>query len=301
MTDEACIAKETPVDQKRIIHRQPEFGDFKDLPDLWAAGDSSTTSILSHISLILPEAEQALIRSVNVFSAELDDPIFKKEVQNFCKQEGTHSIKHRKFNESLQKLGYKVDAFGKGIKYFTTLSEWIFPKKMMLSFSAFIEHLTAISSATLFRFPELRENWHPEALKFWIWHAAEELEHKSLVYDVYKTVGGGYLLRALSALMFITLLSFIPIVLVPILLLLKVFSLIQKTSFKSTSEPGAETGPEPLPGSESLQSANNDWNILKYWMSHLLNYFKPGFHPSDNDHSNYLEQWKVDNRDISLF
>jgi len=32
------------------------------------------------------------------------------------------------------------------------------------------------------------------------WHAAEEVEHRALVYDVYRHVGGGYPLRALAML-----------------------------------------------------------------------------------------------------
>lgn len=31
------------------------------------------------------------------------------------------------------------------------------------------------------------------------WHAAEELEHRTLPYDIYEHIGGGYLMRAIPA------------------------------------------------------------------------------------------------------
>ena len=40
----------------------------------------------------------------------------------------------------------------------------------------------------------------PQMLDFWRWHAAEELEHKSVAFDLFHRVGGGYLTRMLSVL-----------------------------------------------------------------------------------------------------
>ncbi len=37
-------------------------------------------------------------------------------------------------------------------------------------------------------------------LAFWRWHAAEELEHKAVAFDLFERLAGGYVLRVASAL-----------------------------------------------------------------------------------------------------
>ena len=48
----------------------------------------------------------------------------------------------------------------------------------------------------------MRNDLDPTVRALWVWHALEEVEHKSVAFDVYRAAGGGYIRRV--ALMLLT-------------------------------------------------------------------------------------------------
>ena len=44
--------------------------------------------------------------------------------------------------------------------------------------------------------PAIRDDIHPSVRPLWVWHSLEESEDKAVAFDVYRSVGGGYLRRA---------------------------------------------------------------------------------------------------------
>jgi predicted metal-dependent hydrolase len=84
--------------------------------------------------------------------------------------------------------------------------DWVkrrLPLKVRLGMTAFMEHCTATAAhAALGEHSDLPYQ-HPTMAELWRWHAVEEIEHKAVAYDLFRKMGGGYLLRVFSALLVI--------------------------------------------------------------------------------------------------
>ena len=114
---------------------------------------------------------------------------------------------HNEFNRSFRRFGVGVDReMAYADRVMSALQRYL-PKKMQLGVTVFLEHVTATGAHMLFMEPLVAESMHPETLRFWRWHAVEELEHKAVAFDLFKMVGGGYFLRAFSAIAALLLLA----------------------------------------------------------------------------------------------
>lgn len=61
----------------------------------------------------------------------------------------------------------------------------------LLALTAALEHFTATIATFLLSDPELDDLIVDDGfMRFWIWHAIEENEHKAVAFDVYKAIGG---------------------------------------------------------------------------------------------------------------
>src|SRR5262249_40605821 len=67
-----------------------------------------------------------------------------------------------------------------------------------LAITAALEHFTAIFAADALSRDVLLGSSNPEMRNLLEWHAVEELEHKAVAFDVFRTVAPGYILRILA-------------------------------------------------------------------------------------------------------
>ena len=58
--------------------------------------------------------------------------------------------------------------------------------------TAATEHLTALFADWLQHHPEALAGAEPRLQTLWMWHAAEEAEHRSTAFDVYRAAGGSH-------------------------------------------------------------------------------------------------------------
>lgn len=56
--------------------------------------------------------------------------------------------------------------------------------------TAATEHLTAIFADWMLSHPAALEGAEPRLQTLWLWHSAEESEHRSTAFDIYKALGG---------------------------------------------------------------------------------------------------------------
>ena len=148
--------------------------------------------------------------------------------------------------------------------------ERILPAKVCLGATAFLEHLTAVGAHMLFMEPLISESMPPEMERFWRWHAAEELEHKAVAFDLFRQVGGGYLLRVFSAI-------------AALLLLALPFGRIVRRMMK---EDGKEVTAEMRAQARSINR-----KLAGPQLRMIAQYFRPSFHPWSFDDEKYLTQW----------
>jgi predicted metal-dependent hydrolase len=122
----------------------------------------------------------------------------------------------------------------------------------------------------LFTEPLIAESMHPEMVRFWRWHAAEELEHKAVAFDVFKAAGGGYLLRIFSAM-------------AALLLLALPFNRIVRRMLKE----------DPQEITAEMRQAAMEMNrkLAGPQLRMIVQYFKPGFQPGNCGDEEYLREW----------
>lgn len=133
----------------------------------------------------------------------LRDEQLCKEVKAFVNQEVQHSAEHASYNKNIGREYnhnmQKIDNLVKGI--FWILEECPFipnRRHACLGVTCSLEHLTATLAEILLTTKEGRralDLMSPSHRTMWVWHAIEEIEHKSVAFDVSVAVGGSYVAR----------------------------------------------------------------------------------------------------------
>lgn len=157
----------------------------------WNGGDAFRTAYFNALSMSFPLGEQFFIdsvrRGVKTLAPEVQER-FATEVQGFVGQEATHRRLHGLFNGHLSAQGHVntwEDRIRARIKLFDDADA-----RHPVAVTAATEHLTAILSEHLLSHPEALDGAEPRLKTLWLWHSAEETEHCSTAFDVYRAMGG---------------------------------------------------------------------------------------------------------------
>jgi uncharacterized protein len=169
----------------RAIHvRAPRFV-FESIPRGWLATDPLASDVVDALSLIFPEGERFFIRSVLHFAeAYENDPELRARVKGFVGQEGRHGHEHDRMNRALEARGHDVERF---LALYRRLGyeglEPVTPPHVRLAMTAALEHMTA-TLAEVALGTRVLDDAHPELARMLRWHAAEEIEHRAVAFDV---------------------------------------------------------------------------------------------------------------------
>ena len=180
---------------EKIIVRKMKFGLRKEKINNWHNNNPFISHFYNGMSIMFPVGEKFFIDSVRFYQDKVDDVELKACIKNFFRQEGHHTEAHIRYNALLEETGHNL----KKLEHYTVHGAEIYHKKhplTQLALVAAFEHFTAILANTFLRDRNLFfKNADPEFTRIWFWHSAEELEHKSVAYDVYLQMGGGYFRR----------------------------------------------------------------------------------------------------------
>ncbi|MFK7931817.1 MAG: metal-dependent hydrolase [Myxococcota bacterium] len=181
--------------------------DFSDLPRWWYQNDPVVTHAVNALNLIFPDGERFFVRSVRHYQSRIQDPELAQRVRDFMGQESQHGHAHAAQIEVLEAQGFEVASWLNWYRKlaFGQIEGWT-PYKLRLSITVAMEHLTASFASFALEKRFLRDA-HPGMRDLLLWHAAEELEHRSVAFEVYRVAGGGYLLRILGLIAALTILS----------------------------------------------------------------------------------------------
>jgi predicted metal-dependent hydrolase len=168
--------------------------DFSAVPRHWMANNATATAIANGVNLLFPHGERFFVRSVKYFLDQIDDPVLRASIKGFFGQEGRHAHAHDRVNAILRDQGYEVDQFLESYRRIASFIEQHTPPKLNLAITAAMEHFTAILAEGAFTHSIL-DQAAPEMRQLLAWHAAEEIEHKSVAFDVLRTVDPSYALR----------------------------------------------------------------------------------------------------------
>lgn len=173
--------------------------DYRDLPRHWYGGDPWKTHLYNALNLLFPAGEQFLIRSMGRFREQITDPTLQEEIRTFIGQEAQHGRAHRQPIAMLEAQGLAVRDWLAGYEHALTRVERWMPARLCLAATVGAEHLTASFAQHALENRFLDEA-HPTMRDLLLWHAAEEVEHRAVAFDVHRAVGGGYLMRVLGLL-----------------------------------------------------------------------------------------------------
>ena len=171
--------------------------DLAAIPRAWLGGDVVATGISNGVNLLFPHGERFFVRSVKYFLDQVSDPVLREQVKGFFGQEGRHAHAHDGMNAVLRAQGYEIDAF---LASYKRISDWLerhTSPKVRLAATAAAEHFTASLAEGAFNRGAL-DVADPRMQKLLAWHAAEEIEHKAVAFDVLQAVDPSYALRVIG-------------------------------------------------------------------------------------------------------
>jgi predicted metal-dependent hydrolase len=160
-------------------------------PVRWNGGDAFTSAWFNALSMSFPSGEQFFIDAVRQGLARLPEAErerFAAEVQGFIGQEATHRRVHALFNAHLERQGQVNHWEPRALARMKKMQG--LDVRHAVGVTAAIEHLTAIFAVHLLTHTELLAGAEPRLRTLWLWHSAEESEHRSTAFDLYRALGG---------------------------------------------------------------------------------------------------------------
>jgi predicted metal-dependent hydrolase len=161
-----------------------EFG--SDIPEYWALDNPFLTAVMAGLSASFPPGERYFIESVRHYADRVSDPELRERIRGFIGQEANHTKEHLAFNAFLNERGLPIARMQELVEETLKAIKKRNSPAANLARTAALEHLTAFLASALLEQPEFLQQAHPTVAAFWAWHAIEEIEHRSVAFDVYK-------------------------------------------------------------------------------------------------------------------
>ena len=179
-----------------IESRDLRFDFPADTPSRWLPAEPELSHLMTAFMAALPYLEPYFIHNLREALPLLHDVALQQDVRGFIQQEARHAQQHRSWN---QLIAARVPGFAtleRALKTRLARSKQQHSLPFRLAYTAGYEALTYQLVCLVLR---NRARWFvgadPNVLAMLTWHAAEEVEHKSVAHDVFDAVHGGYALR----------------------------------------------------------------------------------------------------------
>jgi predicted metal-dependent hydrolase len=195
------------VSTESLPDRRVRFEYPDDLDPAWIPGRPEFAAMANGLSLLMPYAEPLFIRAVRSAQDDLD-PALAARVDDYITQEVGHWREHARFNELVRARHPGVARVERWMK---RCAEWVTrtrSRPFNLAFSAGGEIMSFLlarwvdeHASTLFAGAD------PVVTTLFLWHLSEEVEHKSMAFDVYEAIDGSRLRYAAAMVMGTTLLG----------------------------------------------------------------------------------------------
>lgn len=175
-----------------ITVRRPALELPEVIDEVFVDGELEESYANAAFSLLLPHVEPYLIAVMKKAKPRVTSQTLREELERFCGQEGQHYRMHRELNERLRHLrSPELDALERRLaddyRRFSTER----PLRFNLAYAEGFEALT--TAAALFTEElDLFSRWQPQVRALFEWHLLEELEHRTVAFDVYREVVGSY-------------------------------------------------------------------------------------------------------------
>lgn len=193
----------------KILPRKVKFV-WKDTPVDWIPNQPFASYFINEINNILPAGEFWFCRLYNKVLPQITDEKLKQDVQAFIRQEAMHANAHTSANKeylSVRNIDIQRNLDIMNYLFNKALADKPFDKEVpnflqdqwdlfRLGVVATVEHMTCV----LGKYALYNKRWEelgadPEMVDLVKWHGSEEIEHRTVAFDLYRHLGGGYIPR----------------------------------------------------------------------------------------------------------
>lgn len=186
-----------------IIPRNIDL-DWSNVPLKWIYDDAFASSLVNNLANILVDGEFSMCRAINEALPYIQNEKLREDAKNFVKQEALHARAHQHQLDYLKRNGITDTATAQRSKFLMekVLSAKPFGIKLpkfaekrwlitRLGVFATLEHFTTLFSVYKLNQSKWDENGcDPTISTIFTWHSIEEIEHRTVVFDVYQALGG---------------------------------------------------------------------------------------------------------------
>jgi uncharacterized protein len=163
----------------------------------WHPQEPEFARLVEALSVSMPYLEPYLIQTMRDAKAKIDDPALLREMDLYIGQESAHFRQHQKMNDVIAKTTRHSRpleaAFQADYKAFRETRSEAFH----LAYAEGFEALTMAIAQVLVE--DRARIWNGAAaapVSMILWHMVEEIEHKTVTFDVFERLHGGYFMRA---------------------------------------------------------------------------------------------------------
>ncbi|MEV0599418.1 metal-dependent hydrolase [Streptomyces sp. NPDC050315] len=207
MSNKAPLRPEPVASEHIPLKARNVAFDWDGTPLHWVPGDPSTTHTINVLHLLLPAGERWFVHVYKQVLPYIRDERLRADVIGFIGQEAMHSQAHDDVLPHLKKQGLDPTPY-------TAQVDWLFEKLLgdrtlppgrarhwwlleRVALIAAIEHYTAFLGDWVLNAEELdARGADATMLDLLRWHGAEEVEHRSVAFDLFMHLDGGYRRRA---------------------------------------------------------------------------------------------------------
>lgn len=187
--------------EAHAIHARDMDFDWDDVPMHYVPGNPVAAHVYNCMHLLLPQGEKAMSKALAQALPLIDDPRLREEVVGFIGQEATHADQHGGMMARLVDLGLDPAPVLARLQRLIDVimldygPEWVRRQLLFERLALFsaLEHFTAVWGEFFLVSKGLsKSGMHPMVLNLLKWHGAEEVEHRSVVFDAFMYVDGSY-------------------------------------------------------------------------------------------------------------
>ena len=243
------------------------------VPRDWHRDGLAITAYWDQLSIFFPVGERFFVRSVKHYLPQVDGAL-KDECLAFCAQEGHHGREHVAYNEHLAAQGIPVTKLEALVKFSLGIAQKFLSPRRQLAITCALEHFTSLMGEFVLSHDELLQGSDPTMAKLWRWHSAEENEHRSVAFDLYRAVGGTHFERC-RAMVVTSLFFWILVVLQQVVFMAKRGALFSVREWWRL-----------------FRHSFIDPSTLGSLVRPFLSYFARDFHPAARGGTELIEAWK---------
>lgn len=190
----------TAIPTRRVRFAWPD-----DQRPVWTPRTPELAIAANAVSLMMPHVEPYIVGTVRRATANdpsggavldlADQPELAAAAAAYVHQEAQHHAQHRRFNDQL--VGH-YPALARVERLLGRFYAFLRRRSIRfgLAYAAGAETIAFVAARWIDRRQSLLRDADPTAATLFLWHLAEEVEHKEVAFDLYQAAGGGRLRHA---------------------------------------------------------------------------------------------------------